>query len=347
MLSLLIVAFAAAYAVRGWRRGLMVEVVDLVGLIVALVLTALVWPWVGGLLKVLTPIGDVWATGLGVGVTISTLLAALFLASRWVGTQRQLLPVVTRRVDRVGGAVFASTWSVLLVAGLLMLAVTAPGARPRTAPVVCDSAVGRALITGTHPFHTGGAMIADLGRPVLLWVSQRLNDAFTLGHDPTVCDDLGQPVEGATGSFRFPAADAEELRIDPAAESRVLDLLNEARTEAGLEPLVADDPLADVGRAHARDMYLRGYFAHETPQCAVGPDVPGCSDPFDRIRAAAISYAVAGENLALAPTSETAHRGLMDSPGHRANILNPDFRRVGIGVVTGPLGLMVTQEFAG
>jgi len=347
MLSLLIVAFVAAYVVRGWRRGLMVEVVDLVGLVVALLITTLAWPWVGGLLEVLTPIGDIGATGLGVAVTLVALLTGLFLASRWVGTQRQLLPETTRRLDRVAGAAFAGTWSVLLVAALLMLAVTAPGARPRTAPAVCASAVGRALITGTHPFHTGGAMIADIGRPVLLWVSQRLNDAFTLGHDPTVCEDLGQPVEGATGSFRFPAAEVGELAIDPAAEARVLELLNQARVEAGLDPLLPDDPLADVGRAHARDMYVRGYFAHDTPECAVGPDVPGCTDPFDRIRRAGISYLVAGENLALAPTAETAHRGLLDSPGHRANILNPDYRRVGIGVVAGPLGLMVTQEFAG
>jgi uncharacterized protein YkwD len=59
-----------------------------------------------------------------------------------------------------------------------------------------------------------------------------------------------------------------------------------------------------------------------------------------------VRFLTAGENLALAPTLEIAHRGLMNSPGHRANILNPDFGRVGIGIMDGGMrGLMVSQEF--
>ena len=54
-----------------------------------------------------------------------------------------------------------------------------------------------------------------------------------------------------------------------------------------------------------------------------------------------------GENIALAPSVETAHRNLMNSPGHRANILDPAFTRVGIGIIVAPgAGLMVSQEFA-
>ena len=54
----------------------------------------------------------------------------------------------------------------------------------------------------------------------------------------------------------------------------------------------------------------------------------------------------AGENLALAPTLQLAHDGLMKSPGHRANILSTNYRTVGIGIVDGgPYGLMVTQDF--
>jgi uncharacterized protein YkwD len=61
---------------------------------------------------------------------------------------------------------------------------------------------------------------------------------------------------------------------------------------------------------------------------------------------ARINYSAAGENLALAPTTEFAHDGLMNSPGHRANILNGQFRRVGIGVMDGGIyGKMFVQEF--
>jgi len=56
---------------------------------------------------------------------------------------------------------------------------------------------------------------------------------------------------------------------------------------------------------------------------------------------------VAGENLALAATVGEAHQGLMGSPGHRENILRAEFRRVGVAVVVGPLGLMTVQVFTG
>jgi uncharacterized protein YkwD len=66
----------------------------------------------------------------------------------------------------------------------------------------------------------------------------------------------------------------------------------------------------------------------------------------DRMQQARIGYLSAGENLALAPSLYLAHSGLMRSPGHRANILRPQFGRLGIGILdTGQHGLMVTQNF--
>jgi uncharacterized protein YkwD len=59
-----------------------------------------------------------------------------------------------------------------------------------------------------------------------------------------------------------------------------------------------------------------------------------------------IKYMLAGENLALAPDVEIAHNGLMNSPGHRANILNSDYGKVGIGCMDGGMyGKMFSQEF--
>ncbi len=84
-------------------------------------------------------------------------------------------------------------------------------------------------------------------------------------------------------------------------------------------------------------MFRNGYFSHDSPTTG---------SPFDRINAAGISYVVAGENLALAPTLSVAHEGLMDSPGHRANILEPSFGRAGIGAIRSPgRGTMYTQLF--
>jgi uncharacterized protein YkwD len=123
----------------------------------------------------------------------------------------------------------------------------------------------------------------------------------------------------------------------PDLEAEMLELVNRERVAAGLRPLVADTELLPVARAHSVDMFARRYFSHYTPE--------GRS-PFDRISDARVSFTIAGENLALAPTLTMAHNGLMNSPGHRANILRPEFGRVGIGIMDGGIrGLMVTQNF--
>lgn len=126
-------------------------------------------------------------------------------------------------------------------------------------------------------------------------------------------------------------------RPRPTLEAEMLELINQERSAAGLAPLAPDPELVEVARKHSADMFARGYFSHITPENR---------NPFDRIRAAEVRFLTAGENLALAPTVRVAHTGLMNSPGHRANILRPQFGRVGIGIMDGGMrGLMVTQNF--
>ena len=126
-------------------------------------------------------------------------------------------------------------------------------------------------------------------------------------------------------------------RPRPDLERQMLDLVNEERIANGLQPLAPDPELTEVARRHSADMFARGYFAHDTPEGLT---------PFDRMHEADVRFLVAGENLALAPTVSVAHTGLMNSPGHRANILRPQFGRLGIGIMDGGMrGLMVSQEF--
>ncbi len=140
--------------------------------------------------------------------------------------------------------------------------------------------------------------------------------------------------EGRTLPFRV----TDGLVVDRDAETEMLALVNAERDRAGLAPLEADERLATVARTHADEMFRLGYFAHQSP-------VTG--EVVDRLDAAGLAWLVTGENLALARDVAEAHEGLMDSPGHRANILNPAFTRVGIGIIRSPAnGVMVTQVFA-
>lgn len=126
-------------------------------------------------------------------------------------------------------------------------------------------------------------------------------------------------------------------RPRPDLEAEMLTLVNRERVAAGLGTLGPDPELTEVARRHSTDMFARGYFAHVTPEGR---------DPFDRIREGNVRFLTAGENLALAQSVPVAHRGLMNSPGHRENILRPQFGRVGIGIMDGGrFGLMVTQNF--
>lgn len=157
------------------------------------------------------------------------------------------------------------------------------------------------------------------------------------------------PAEDAQDALRLITVDPESHqsvplgftvvagRTDPQAESHVLDLVNRERTSRGLKPLVMNEKARAVARLHSQDMLARGYFSHDTPEGV---------DPFERMHRGGVTFLAAGENLALAPDADTAHKALMNSPGHKANILDTKFHTVGIGVIdAGRYGIMVTQDF--
>lgn len=141
---------------------------------------------------------------------------------------------------------------------------------------------------------------------------------------------------GSNESVELPFK-VENFRERPDLEAEMLEMVNHERTANGLQPLAPDQEMTEVARKHSADMFRRGYFSHNTPEN---------KDPFERMREDHIRFTIAGENLALAPTLPIAHNGLMNSPGHRANILRPQFGRLGIGILDGGRrGLMISQEF--
>lgn len=107
----------------------------------------------------------------------------------------------------------------------------------------------------------------------------------------------------------------------------VFELTNAAREKYGLPLLKWNDALTEVAMAHSQDMATRNYFDHYTPE--------GLS-PGDRLRKAGISYSAVCENIAAGQaTPEEAVAGWLNSPGHRANILDPDITEMGVGYASG------------
>ena len=125
---------------------------------------------------------------------------------------------------------------------------------------------------------------------------------------------------------------------DPTAaayEQEVIRLVNALRQEHGLKPLSYDWELSRVARYKSQDMKDNRYFSHTSPVYGT---------PFQMIKSFGISYRSAGENIARGyATPQAVVNGWMNSSGHRANILNPDYTHIGVGYVSG--GNYWTQMF--
>lgn len=129
----------------------------------------------------------------------------------------------------------------------------------------------------------------------------------------------------------LPSGMSAPVSIEPVAEKEfeIIDAMNGARLELGLQPLLRYTELDEVALARARHLVGNGYFDHYAPD--------GTS-AFSELAVRGLLYRLAGENLARNnyPPNQTvaaAFEGLMASPGHRANILEPMFGAVGVAVV--------------
>jgi uncharacterized protein YkwD len=107
----------------------------------------------------------------------------------------------------------------------------------------------------------------------------------------------------------------------------MLDLVNIEREKSGASPLVWCPLLAQVATKHSQDMVDRQFFDHDNPD-GVTPD--------EREKNAGYDYTLSGENIAVGQrTVREVMVAWMDSPGHRANILTPEFTHFGSGIARG------------
>ncbi|WP_371381656.1 CAP domain-containing protein [Sporomusa aerivorans] len=143
---------------------------------------------------------------------------------------------------------------------------------------------------------------------------------------------------GSTGSTGSTGTTSTTSSADAtAAEQQAVQLLNADRRANGLSDLQVSSALTAVARSHAQDMVDRNFFSH------TNPDGKTMSD---RLTQAGISFSAAGENIAENTSVQAAETSLMNSSGHRANILSSTYTTVGVGVAYDSAGnVYVVQDF--
>ena len=321
-LDWLIVAFVAVSAVDGTRRGLLLGVLDLVsaavGLSVALVAERGLGDWLAGLLPAMSPPVAHLAAFVLLLIVVQVLFA-LTLGRMVAAAARTLADSPVGGLDRLLGLLPGLVKGVITVAVFLLPFALVPLV-PSISQGIEQSSLGNRLMAGVLQ--------------VMPSIEARLGQDLEGGLPSLV---VAPPESDVEVERPLPIGSVGGLAPDPAAEQRMLELVNAERSRAGVRPLAADERLREVARAHSLEMFQLNYFSHTSPTAG---------SPFERIRAPGISFVVAGENLAYAPNVDIAHQGLMNSPGHRANILRPEFGRVGIGVIRSQVqGSMFTQDF--
>ncbi len=121
-----------------------------------------------------------------------------------------------------------------------------------------------------------------------------------------------------------------------AMQTEMLGYINAERAKENLAPLTLDKALSDGAYLKSKDMVQNAYFDHNSPTYG---------SPFEMMKSLGINYGYAGENIAKHTSVKGAHDGFMNSPGHRANIMKAEYKKVGLGFVQDGPYLYVTQWF--
>ncbi|MDP4096565.1 CAP domain-containing protein [Paenibacillus sp. P96] len=140
-----------------------------------------------------------------------------------------------------------------------------------------------------------------------------------------------QPASNANTGTTAPKLAADKSQFT----AQVIALVNKERSKAGLKPVTNHTNLSKMALEKAKDMNKNNYFSHTSPTYG---------SPFDMMKKFGISYSYAGENIAMGQqTPEEVMKDWMNSPGHRENIMNPNYTLIGAGYYNG----YWSQEFVG
>ena len=145
-------------------------------------------------------------------------------------------------------------------------------------------------------------------------------------------------VVGEQGCIEIPKYSMSNLSNNNEQKDELYALLLTERSNQNLAPLELSEKLSEIALNYAYTMYQDGFWCHKNPK---NGELVG-----DRLSKQGFPYIDIGENLALSSSVRSGHISLINSESHKNTILDNEFKRVGIGIVSGPLGLIIVQIFS-
>lgn len=313
-IDLVVIIIVTLFAIDGTRRGFLTQAFNVLGFLFSLLCAVLLYQYTAFIFTKLFNLSQVYASPIGFFLNwfiAETIFFGIFtkLFAKLVAKFHQV------KINKYLG-IFPAILNAILVLSFTFLFLVSLPISAHIKKNILDSKFGSPLIDQAtvleKPFSKIFGPLTKQGL-IFLTVKPEEKGSIALGFVQT------------------------NQTIDHESEQKMFDLVNIERKKTGAKPLIWNEKLAQVGRNYSSDMFNRGYFSHFSKE---GKDVG------DRLQENNIFYYFVGENLAMAPDVVRAHSGLMASEGHRRNILDPAFSKIGIGTVDGGIyGKMFTQVF--
>lgn len=308
----------AAMLVRGWTRGFVREILDLVGLVLGI--------WVA--FRLSRPFGDFLTSTfdvspelarIGGGLVLFVLFGALLSVCAHYLSRVMNLPGLSM-VNRVGGAAVATGWAVVIILIVVSLAVLLPFPDSWQQEIEDSSIVQ--LIAGDDALPR--RFFETLAGDNVMAAMAAIEDVF----------GSSRAVPEGEETLEFPAAEPDEVRQVRADAASVLEEVNEGRVAAELDAVITTGPMTELAEERAISLYQAGVLQRMEDCVAAlaerGYRVSGCDDA-----------------TALAGTAIAGYDAIRDTNQGSAMLDNPNFDRAGVAVVDGPTGRLVVIILAG
>lgn len=314
-----IVGIILFYGVEGYAVGAIPALFDFIKFVVSFIVGLKTYGYIGDAVSKTfsLPAGISHALGFFIAAFITEALLQIFFSKPVKNAiQKSILRKPEyKQLNNILGIIPGSFSGIVLLMFLLTVIVALP-VTPYLKDTISRSTFGSLLVSRSE------------------YLEKQVGNVFGGAANETLNFLTVEPESNAMVQLHFTY---DKGTPDTEAEQKMFQMVNNERVSRGLSALVFDTNLQKLAREHGQDMLQRGYFSHYTPEGLT---------PFDRMDKAGITYTAAGENLAFSPNTDLAMQGLMNSPGHKANILSKDFGKVGVGVINaGIYGEMFVQEF--